>query len=291
MNNLKDPHSQTVNRLPPSNRGTNHNQLNGDDNEMSGVKRRRQNMNQSEGDTDIKRPNSGIFENPDNEGYMYDYDKVKKLSNEEADNQDNKMLHELKREIERRQSMKENKTPNEENTTDDAPGAPVSKKSTNKKENNNKANIPETGKIDGKYKAIDQQSEIGDPDTISNPLIGNSNSAIRASVSELRESPGTRKKKRRKSHKKYVKADQTSDPNKSIDESSTDKPIDADESFERDSIYNDSFRLQNTGPVKDTPLPPEALAPVFATDESVMQHYCPPNQYEVQKLCLSYNWI
>jgi hypothetical protein len=36
-------------------------------------------MNQSEGDTDIKRPNSGIFENPDNEGYMYDYDQVKKF--------------------------------------------------------------------------------------------------------------------------------------------------------------------------------------------------------------------
>lgn len=34
--------------------------------------------------------------------------------------------------------------------------------------------------------------------------------------------------------------------------------------------------------MKDTPLPPEALAPVFATDESVMQHYYPPNQYEVQ---------
>ena len=277
LNNLKDPHAQTLNRLPPSNRGTYQNQHNGDDNEMSGVKKRRQKMNQSEGDTDIKRPISGIFENPDNEGYMYDYDQVKKLSNEEGDNQ---MLHELKKEIERRQSMKENK-PQNDNTNEDAPGAPVTQKSTNKKENN-KANIPETGKIDGKYKAIDQQSEIGDPDTINNPLIGSSNSAIRASVSELRESPGTRKKKRRKSHKKYVKADQASDPNKSIDESSTDKPIDADESFERDSIYNDSFRLPKTGPVKDTPLPPEALAPVFATDESVMQHYYPPNQYEVQ---------
>ncbi|XP_071161226.1 uncharacterized protein [Mytilus edulis] len=257
-----------------------------DDNEMSGVKRRRQKNNQGDEETDTKRPNSGIFENPDKEGYMYDYDQVKKLSADDQDNEGNKMLHELKKELERRQSVKEGKGDNgekqkNENKSDDPPGAPVSKKEI--KQTNNKPSLPETGKMDGKYREMDLQSEIGDPDTISNPLKG-SNPAIRASVSELRgsTSPGSRKKKRRKSHKKYVKADPLTggDPNKSVDESSTDRPL--DESFDRDSIYNDSFRLPNTGLTKNTPLPPEALAPVFATDESVMQHYYPPNQYDMQ---------
>lgn len=265
-----------------------------DDGEMSGVKRRKQRMNQNQEKGDTKRPNSGIFENPDKEGYMYDYDGVKKLTSEGNNNEENKMLNELKRELERRQSVKEGKGENEEKVkkegtnsqtkSDDAPGAPSSKPDV--KSSKEKSVLPETGTIDKKYKAIDQQSEIGDPEMISNPLNRN-NPAIRASVSELRgsTSPGTRKKKRRKSHKKYVKADPVSgkvDPYRTGDETSTEKPTDIDESFDRDSMYNDSFRLPKTGPIKDTPLPPEAMAPIFATDESTMQQYYPQTQYEPQ---------
>lgn len=286
------PPIEGLGKAPNGDKNERNNRIRNDQDEdggMSGVKRRRQ-RNQNQGEGDDKRPNSGIFDNPDKEGYIYDYDGVEKLTSKDPDNQENKMLHELKRELERRQSMKEGKGENgvkvpqgegnSKSKTDDAPGAPSSAKT-----NDVKSALPETGTIDKKYKSIDQQSEIGDPDMISNPLNRN-NPAIRASVSELRgsTSPGSRKKKRRKSHKKYVKADPITgkmEPYQTGDETSTEKPTDV-EDFDRDSVFNDSFRLPKTGYTKDTPLPPEAMAPIFATDESNLQQYYPQSQYEMQ---------
>ncbi|XP_062616558.1 uncharacterized protein LOC134278256 [Saccostrea cucullata] len=181
------------------------------------------------------------------------------------------ILHELKRELSRRQSMKELKTESdtsEKNIADSKEGpASESTPRTSRKAN---GQPEEMGTFDkSKYAGIDQQSEVGEPDKITNPLL-RTNPAIRASVSSLRsrtdESPGSKRKKRKK---KYVGIHKKPSTGKG----------DSMENTTDDSLQNNSFDSVPPAHVKaDGPLPPEALAPVFATDASVMQHFYPPQQ-------------
>lgn len=184
------------------------------------------------------------------------------------------ILHELKRELSRRQSMKELKT-SESETSEKKPansGEGPASESTPRTARKAKGLPDEVGTIDrAKYTGIDQQSEVGEPDKITNPLM-RTNPAIRASVSSLRsrtdESPGSKRKKRKK---KYVGVHRDSSRGRGDNaENTTD-----------DSIPNNSFDSVPPGhPRADGPLPPEALAPVFATDASVMQHFYPQQDYQ-----------
>lgn len=183
------------------------------------------------------------------------------------------ILHELRRELSRRQSMKELKSSESETSSKKPLGSGEGPASESTPRTSRKANgMPEeTGTIDrAKYTGIDQQSEVGEPDKITNPLL-RTNPAIRASVSSLRsrtdESPGSKRKKRKK---KYVGVHRDSSRGKG----------DNQEHTTDDSMPNTSFDSMPHGHSKQDngPLPPEALAPVFATDESVMQHFYPPQQ-------------
>ncbi|KAK3102143.1 hypothetical protein FSP39_009150 [Pinctada imbricata] len=191
------------------------------------------------------------------------------------------MLGELKRTLSRRESGREGKGNDggKETTIDDP--APASKSSPRRSRKDGQ--VPEAvDTIDKKkYLAMDQQSEIGEGDIITNPLMRN-NPAIRASVSSLRsrtdESPGSKRKRRKK--KKYVSVQK--DPNKSSRETLENSE---DSLPEPPSDHYESIPF--TTNTDNIPLPPEALAPVFATDQSTMQHYYPnaqdPNAYQQQQ--------
>jgi hypothetical protein len=220
--------------------------------------------------------------NYDNQGYSKDYynkeneRNIKKETNiddvfVETTEQTGGILHELKRELSRRQSMKEMKT---ESETSDKKSAASTEgpacESTPRTSRRADGLLDEKGPSNkSKYAGIDQQSEAGEPDKIVNPML-RTNPAIRASVSSLRsksdESPGSKRKKRKK---KYVGVHKHPSKGKGDNlESNTDSV--PDNSF--DSVP--PVHLQSD----DGPLPPEALAPVFATDASVMQHFYPPQQ-------------
>ena len=186
------------------------------------------------------------------------------------------MLSELKRELSRRQSMREGKengeeTEKKETLIDDPPGAPTSKSSPKRGRRNKDGKVPELeGDIDKrKYLAMDQQSEIGDGDRIENPLLRNDPN-IRASVSSLRsrpdDSPGTKKRRRKK--KKYVGVHKEPANKDGLDNSADTLPDPPSDSF-------DSIPPHTNANIDNLPLPPEALAPVFATDQATMQHFYP----------------
>lgn len=223
-------------------------------------------------------------QNFDNHGFNdKDYNKenernIKKETNIddvfETAKQTGGILHELKRELSRRQSMKEMKAESEtsdKKSADSAEGpAFESTPRTSRKAEGQSEERGLTNK--SKYAGIDQQSEVGEPDKIINPML-QTNPAIRASVSSLRsktdESPGSKRKKRKK---KYVGVHKHPSKGKGDNQENTTNRY--------DSIPDNSF--DSMPPVHsksdDGPLPPEALAPVFATDTSVMQHFYPPQQ-------------
>ncbi|KAJ8301158.1 hypothetical protein KUTeg_020145 [Tegillarca granosa] len=257
-----------------------------------------------ESDTDVKRPSSGVFDvNPDDEGYMYDYDHVKKLSN--GKNEGNKknanatmgseasIIDLLKTELAKRKSLKE-KQQNENNGVEkedslkrknkkdsfrdkEAPGGPKGKSGGQAEFNELNLDSLES---DAKYRSIDQESEIGASEVIDNPLLRGTNSAIRASVTELRprteESPKSKKKHRKKSENK---------PKSSSNQPVTGAPNSTGKNKQDQEDLSDPYTSGSMPPSyppkEDIPLPPEAMAPIFTTDDSAMQHYYPyqPDQY------------
>ncbi|KAL5015437.1 hypothetical protein ScPMuIL_009707 [Solemya velum] len=196
-----------------------------------------------------KRPNSGFFENPDEEGYMYDYDHVKSLS---ADD-----IHKHGGE---------------------APGAP--------KGNTKTDNVPEiSGTLDSlmaknaKYMSQDELSEPAESDTMGNPMINRSHDAIKSAVNpsgpEPFESPSTPKKKVTANPSKHK--EQIPDTKHSEDET---KKTDTEEI----EASPKKFRpIKEPGGLSDdkrfdSSLPPEAYAPIFANDPATMEHYYPPQE-------------
>ncbi|XP_060079425.1 uncharacterized protein LOC132558833 [Ylistrum balloti] len=186
----------------------------------------------------------------------------------EAEEKPTGMLAELQRELSKRKSMREGK---QTEIKDTAPGGPSAK-----------ALLPEEmdSLNDTKLMSLDQQSEPLKSEKMSNPMLNSSNPAIRASVSELRpkteESPRTKKKKKRR--KKSI--------NDSGPRRHRNAPDTGDEyEPEPQTGYTTEEPMEplSNVPLSSLPLPPEALAPVFATDTSTQPHfYSQPDQYGYQ---------
>lgn len=187
------------------------------------------------------------------------------------------MLAELQRELSKRKSMRAAK---ETDINDTAPGGPSGKPG------GAKALLPEEmdSLDDTKLMSIDQQSEPLESDKMSNPMLSNANPAIRASVNELRprteESPRTKKKK-----KKRKKSINDSGPRRHRNAPETGDEYEPDHptGYTTEEPLEPLSKIPYTNPLSSIPLPPEALAPVFATDTSTQPHYyTQPDQYGYQ---------
>lgn len=268
-------------------------------NKQQGAATKETTFGPEESDTDVKRPSSGVFDiNPDDEGYMYDYDHVKKISNGNSEGDKKKanatmgseasLIDMLKTELAKRKSLKEKQengnngvekedSLKRKNKEKEAPGGPKGKSRVPAEFNELNLDSLES---DAKYRSIDQESEIGASEVIENPLLRGTNSAIRASMTELRpkteESPKSKKKRRKKlenkpksSNNQPVKGAPSSPEKNKHDQGDLSDP------------YTSGSMPPSYPPKEDIPLPPEAMAPIFATDDSAMQHYYPyqPDQY------------
>lgn len=218
----------------------------------------RQRRPQENDETETKRAVAGLSEKAD--------DEKEKPSG---------MLQELQRELSKRKSLREGK----ETDIDTAPGGP----SGNKK--SAKALLPEEmDSLEGsKFVSLDQQSEPLKTDKMLNPMLSSSNPSIRASINELRprteDSPRTKKKK-----KKRRKSINDSGPRRHKNAPDTGDEYEPDTSYATEEALEPLSKIPMSEPFSSLPLPPEALAPVFATDSSTAQHYYPqqPDQYGYQ---------
>ncbi|OWF42502.1 uncharacterized protein LOC110460978 [Mizuhopecten yessoensis] len=227
----------------------------------------RQRKPQESNETETKRPKSGRFETPDEE------------NKEATEEKPTGILAELQKELSRRKSMKEGK---ETDINDTAPGGPSSKR----RGPGVKALLPEEmdSLEDTKFMALDQQSEPLESDKMSNPMLSSSNPAIRASVNELRPrtegSPRSKKKKR-----KRKKSINDSGPRRHRNAPDTGDEYEPDHptGYTTEEPMELLSRIPLSDPLSSLPLPPEALAPVFATDTSTQPHYySQPDQYGYQ---------
>ncbi|XP_033746044.1 uncharacterized protein LOC117331441 [Pecten maximus] len=230
----------------------------------------RQRRPQEETEGQKGHPKSAVVEKPIEERPSQSSDNKKG----EAEEKPSGMLAELQRELSKRKSMREGKG------TDTAPGGPSAKPT------GAKALLPEEmdSLDDTKLMSIDQQSEPLESDKMSNPMLSNANPAIRASVNELRprteESPRTKKKKKRRKRsindsgpRRHRKAPDTGD------EYEPDHPT----GYTTEEPLEPLSKIPLSDPLSSLPLPPEALAPVFATDTSTQPHYySQPDQYGYQ---------
>ncbi|KAL3852712.1 hypothetical protein ACJMK2_016330 [Sinanodonta woodiana] len=221
----------------------------------------------SQGKKDEKdkiRPSSGFFENPDAEGYLYDYDHVKTLSSGDITSEKSPTTP-SKKPVDFGAELKEaiRKRMNKDQSSDS--GSP--KESGNQSDSTqpskgefDKIDFSDIGSI--KIEPYEIKSESNIPEKLNEP---NKNADepkkqapnVEKSESDIEVSPRS-KKKRSKAH---------------VDNKSR-----KDTEPEPSEQTGKKSKSQFHGMESDPAFPPEAYAPIFATDSSLMEHYYPSRQ-------------
>ncbi|KAK3585831.1 hypothetical protein CHS0354_038356 [Potamilus streckersoni] len=224
-----------------------------------------------DGEKDKLRPSSGFFENPDAEGYMYDYDHVKTLSSGDVSSEKSPTTPSKKpvdfgaelRDAIRRNSIKRM---NKDAQSNDPGG---SKESGNQSDSTpTQPPTDEFSKIDfsdigsKKIEPYEIKSESSIPEKLNEPSsnadkLKKEASNMEKSESDIEVSPKSKKKKSKSQADNKSRKDTKPEPSEQTSKKS---------------------KFHFHGMESEPAFPPEAYAPIFATDSSLMEHYYPSRQ-------------